>query len=575
MRQNATAHPFGDPGVLDGPAELVGQIDERVPAPAAGPDGRRLRTSRLPPSRLVDPLGPPSGCGSSRVRAVSLSGVRTADASAWSGRTKWNRDPPPSSLSAQIRPPWASTTERAMARPIPVPPSSRERGGVHPVEPFEDQAEVLRRDAGPGVLDRDLAPALRLDRAHRHRPAGRAEPERVVEEVEQQLMDPFTVCLDRSAGRSVGTRLPPRCRARPGPAAPRTRTRSTRGAERAAARAPGARRRTPAATGRAAARRAGEAFGLLQHHREERGVWLAPRRPGCSPAGPGAPRSASSARARRWPRGRAGGVPGLSISPAIRLNASASCPTSSREVIGTRCVRSRREPATRGAGHAPKRLGHAPGPGAVPGPRAMAAEIAPATRSCHQTLVGSSRSPRRGRGTLVLDPMRRVDGTDHRPSRVTGHADVLQAPGRARCRACRTERSPSAARGDRRPRPRPGRRPPTAFPSDRRQRRATCVGPAVRRRGRPWPSATAFASPSSSAELPVAFGLPQGEPDGTYMMRIGHPRPRTRSPNPSFARMLEPVEVRAEADRMASGSEARPPAGSRTAGSGASSGLAS
>src|SRR4029450_4523563 len=37
------------------------------------------------------------------------------------------RPPPPASLPAQLLPPCASTTERAIASPIPVPPSSRER----------------------------------------------------------------------------------------------------------------------------------------------------------------------------------------------------------------------------------------------------------------------------------------------------------------------------------------------------------------------------------------------------------------------------------------------------------------
>src|SRR4051812_207199 len=43
------------------------------------------------------------------------------------GSSNKNTLPAPGSLSAQIRPPWASTTDRAMARPIPVPPSFRER----------------------------------------------------------------------------------------------------------------------------------------------------------------------------------------------------------------------------------------------------------------------------------------------------------------------------------------------------------------------------------------------------------------------------------------------------------------
>ena len=43
------------------------------------------------------------------------------------GRVKQNFEPWPSSLSTQMRPPWASVSRRAMARPRPVPPLSRER----------------------------------------------------------------------------------------------------------------------------------------------------------------------------------------------------------------------------------------------------------------------------------------------------------------------------------------------------------------------------------------------------------------------------------------------------------------
>jgi len=46
-----------------------------------------------------------------------------------SGRANRNVEPFEPSLSAQMRPPCASTTERAMARPMPVPPSSLDRDG--------------------------------------------------------------------------------------------------------------------------------------------------------------------------------------------------------------------------------------------------------------------------------------------------------------------------------------------------------------------------------------------------------------------------------------------------------------
>ena len=58
--------------------------------------------------------------------------------------------PSPGVLSAQILPPCASTSARAMARPRPVPGVRR---GAAPAEPVEHVRQLLRRDAGPGVQD--------------------------------------------------------------------------------------------------------------------------------------------------------------------------------------------------------------------------------------------------------------------------------------------------------------------------------------------------------------------------------------------------------------------------------------
>jgi hypothetical protein len=43
------------------------------------------------------------------------------------GTEKKKREPAPTWLSTQMRPPWASTMCRAMESPSPVPPTSRER----------------------------------------------------------------------------------------------------------------------------------------------------------------------------------------------------------------------------------------------------------------------------------------------------------------------------------------------------------------------------------------------------------------------------------------------------------------
>src|SRR6266542_5667368 len=104
---------IGDARVLDRPLELLREIEEGVALRGGDLDGR--------------------GCGCHPFLLVSFEGTALersptgspeADAT---GSSNVNALPPPGSLSAQIRPPCASTTERAMASPIPVPPSSRER----------------------------------------------------------------------------------------------------------------------------------------------------------------------------------------------------------------------------------------------------------------------------------------------------------------------------------------------------------------------------------------------------------------------------------------------------------------
>jgi hypothetical protein len=96
-------HAVGDAGVLDRAAKVVGQVEVLVTA--VGRDGH-------------------GGGGGDHVEAL-LSVVETADSAA--GRSKMNVEPVPGSLVAVIRPPWLSTIERAIARPIPVPPPSLDR----------------------------------------------------------------------------------------------------------------------------------------------------------------------------------------------------------------------------------------------------------------------------------------------------------------------------------------------------------------------------------------------------------------------------------------------------------------
>jgi hypothetical protein len=52
---------------------------------------------------------------------------RQAMAGGWSGRARVKVLPAPGTLSAQIRPPWASTSSWQMASPSPLPPPARVR----------------------------------------------------------------------------------------------------------------------------------------------------------------------------------------------------------------------------------------------------------------------------------------------------------------------------------------------------------------------------------------------------------------------------------------------------------------
>ena len=70
---------------------------------------------------------------------------------------------------------------------------------VHPVEPVEDERQVLLRDADAGIADgRDRLVVLPDDRAG-DRAAGRRVAEGVVQDVQEQLPQPDPVAPDRDA----------------------------------------------------------------------------------------------------------------------------------------------------------------------------------------------------------------------------------------------------------------------------------------------------------------------------------------------------------------------------------------
>ena len=83
------------------------------------------------------------------------------------------RAPPPAARSTAIVPRCATTIERAMARPSPLPPRLAVAGGVQAHERLEDPRGVGRIDTRAGVLDDDTAsaPSATTDRSTRP-PAG-------------------------------------------------------------------------------------------------------------------------------------------------------------------------------------------------------------------------------------------------------------------------------------------------------------------------------------------------------------------------------------------------------------------
>ena len=68
------------------------------------------------------------------------------------GRVKETRAPPVAAPSAQMRPPWASTRPRAIARPRPVPPL---RAGSLRQKRSNMRRGGLGGEAAAGVLDAD------------------------------------------------------------------------------------------------------------------------------------------------------------------------------------------------------------------------------------------------------------------------------------------------------------------------------------------------------------------------------------------------------------------------------------
>ena len=77
------------------------------------------------------------------------------------GSQSVNVEPVPTSLSTVTRPPSSAARRRTIESPRPEPPDGAVAAGLDAVEPVEDERQVLRRDAAPGVADRDPALAGR------------------------------------------------------------------------------------------------------------------------------------------------------------------------------------------------------------------------------------------------------------------------------------------------------------------------------------------------------------------------------------------------------------------------------
>ena len=127
----------------------------------------------------------------------------------FTGSVKRTRDPPPGRFSAQMRPPCAWTMPWQIARPSPAPRTGR--GGLGPVELLEDAPLLARRQPRAAIGDLDQHGAAGVRRRHLDRAPGRRVLERVVEQVDQHLLDQHVVHRhERQLGRHAGGDRAPR-----------------------------------------------------------------------------------------------------------------------------------------------------------------------------------------------------------------------------------------------------------------------------------------------------------------------------------------------------------------------------
>ena len=240
--------------------------------------------------------GPTTGATGGPVGPLAGSGVLPRAGHAASSRcgplhgmVTWMRQPgrsprcgPPGSRTP-IRPPCSSTTQRAMARPSPVPPSAAR-------SPRVNRSNTRERSAGgmpwPSSLTSKQSWSPCSLGAHPHRAAGWAVPRRVVEQVREDLVQPPRVRATVSgAGRSRSWKS--HVQPAPDALAVACSTASSRKSRaRRCGRAAAAPPRRRVGTGRAGRRRGGRAVRSGRAPTQRRGFGRRPPRRPCSPARP-------------------------------------------------------------------------------------------------------------------------------------------------------------------------------------------------------------------------------------------------------------------------------------------------
>lgn len=110
------------------------------------------------------------------------------------GSVTTNRLPPPGPSVTRTCPPWAVTSSRTTARPIPLP--AVPDAAAPPHEAVEDPLPLLGGDAGAGVGHRDRGQRRLGGHRRLHRAAPRGVAGGVGEEVGGHLPEPVGVAGD-------------------------------------------------------------------------------------------------------------------------------------------------------------------------------------------------------------------------------------------------------------------------------------------------------------------------------------------------------------------------------------------